>query len=106
RVKELDPAMRTKSGIMLGLGETREEVLEVFSDLRQAQCDIVTVGQYLRPSARHLPVERYAPPEEFETLARDGKALGLPYVFAGPFVRSSYNAAEVYAGLKDDSKNR
>ncbi len=94
KVKELDPGMLTKSGIMVGLGETREEILEVMADLRAAGCDILTIGQYLRPSQRHVPVERFYPPEEFESLAEHGRELGFRHVEAGPLVRSSYHAQQ------------
>ncbi len=82
----------TKAGLMLGLGEQHEELLSVFSDLRDVGCDILTLGQYLRPSAEHLPVERYVPPEEFAALRRSAIALGFRHVEAGPLVRSSYHA--------------
>ena len=91
-VKELRPQMLTKSGLMVGLGETVEEVVQVLKDLRSIGCDIVTIGQYIRPTARHLPVARYVTPEEFAELERIGYELGFKYVFAGPFVRSSYLA--------------
>jgi len=91
-VKELRPQMLTKSGLMVGLGETVEEVVQVLKDLRFIGCDIVTIGQYIRPTARHLPVARYVTPEEFAELERIGYELGFKYVFAGPFVRSSYLA--------------
>ncbi|MFA0768727.1 MAG: hypothetical protein OXFUSZZB_002055 [Candidatus Fervidibacter sp.] len=91
-VKGLQPTMLTKSGLMLGLGETMDEVVQVLKDLRQVGCDIVTIGQYLRPTLRHLPVVRYVPPEEFTELERIGYQLGFRFVFAGPFVRSSYLA--------------
>jgi lipoic acid synthetase len=94
RVKGRHPAMATKSGLMLGLGERDDEVLDVFRALRAARVDIVTVGQYLRPSAWNLPVVEYATPERFEALRRAGEELGFAYVFAGPFVRSSYRAEE------------
>ncbi len=94
RVKTRHPKMLTKSGLMLGLGETDAEVLEVFSALRTAGVDIVTVGQYLRPSAWNLPVVEYATPERFENLRAAGEELGLGRVFSGPFVRSSYRAEE------------
>jgi len=82
----------TKSGLMVGLGEERRELREVMADLRSAGCDIVTIGQYLRPSAKHLPVARFYPPEEFEELAGEARALGFRHVEAGPLVRSSYHA--------------
>lgn len=91
-VKRLRPDLRTKSGLMLGLGETVEEVFETLADLRAVGCDLVTLGQYLRPSPRHLPVVRYLPPEEFEELGRQARLLGFREVASGPFVRSSYHA--------------
>jgi len=87
--------LQNKSGLMLGLGEALEEVQQTLRDLRaQADCDILTLGQYLSPSAAHLPVSRYWTPEEFEELGRYAKALGFPHVASGPFVRSSYFAEE------------
>jgi len=88
-------AFRTKSGLMLGLGETEEELLEVFRALAAAEVDILTLGQYLRPTRHQMPVRRYVPPEEFAELGRKAKALGLRTVYAGPLVRSSFNAHEV-----------
>jgi lipoic acid synthetase len=82
----------TKSGLMLGLGETTDELLRVFSDLRRVGCHILTLGQYLRPSTDQLPVERYVPPEEFASLRERALALGFRHVEAGPLVRSSYHA--------------
>jgi len=82
----------TKTGLMLGLGETQEELASVFKDLRSIGCDILTLGQYLRPSGEHLPVERYVPPEEFTALGAEALALGFRHVEAGPLVRSSYHA--------------
>jgi len=90
--KRLRPDLRTKSGLMLGLGETRAELLEVLGDLRGAHCDILTLGQYLQPSAAQLPVDRYLAPEEFEEIAAAARALDFAYVEAGPLVRSSYHA--------------
>ena len=90
--KELDPALKTKSGMMVGLGETRDEIFQVMTDLHESGVDIMTIGQYLRPSAKHLPVERYYPPEEFEPFVEFGKELGFQHVEAGPLVRSSYHA--------------
>jgi lipoyl synthase len=95
RVKRLEPRIKTKSGLMLGLGETREEILDTLADLREAQCDLLTLGQYLRPSPQHLPVERYVPPEEFEELGRQARQLGFLQVASGPFVRSSYHARDM-----------
>jgi lipoic acid synthetase len=97
-VKGLCPQMLTKSGLMVGLGETMEEVVQVLKDLRSVGCDIVTIGQYIRPTARHLPAARYVTPEEFAELERIGYELGFKYVFAGPFVRSSYLADVAFEG--------
>ena len=88
------PAIPTKSGLMLGLGETAEEVLTVMRDLRAAGVRILTLGQYLRPSPRHLPIVRYVPPSEFEDFRRAGYSMGFAHVESGPLVRSSYHAAE------------
>ncbi len=90
--KELCPTAKTKSGVMVGLGETREEVLEVMVALREAGIDIMTIGQYLQPSAKQLPVERFVTPEEFADYEREGYARGFAFVESGPLVRSSYHA--------------
>jgi len=90
--KELDPAAVTKSGIMVGLGETWDEVLQVMRDLRDHDVDILTVGQYLRPTRNHLPIMRYWHPEEFTRLHDEGMAMGFQWVESGPLVRSSYHA--------------
>lgn len=92
KFKEQYPDIPTKSGLMLGLGETNEEVIEVMKDLRAHSGDMLTLGQYLQPSLHHLPVERFVPPEEFEQLGREGEALGFSNVASGPMVRSSYHA--------------
>ena len=84
--------MLTKYGIIVGLGETREEILETMGDLRGAGVDLLTLGQYLRPSPRHLPVARFYHPDEFRELAALGEAMGFRHVEAGPLVRSSYHA--------------
>jgi lipoic acid synthetase len=89
------PAFQTKSGLMLGLGEGESELLGVFRALAEAGVDILTLGQYLRPTRHQLPVKRYVPPEEFEDLGRQAKAFGFRTVYAGPLVRSSFNAHEV-----------
>jgi lipoyl synthase len=94
RTKELDPTIRTKSGLMLGVGERREEVVQTMVDMRESAVDIVTIGQYLRPSLLHLPVERFVPPEEFAELKQVGQGLGFRHVESGPLVRSSYHAHE------------
>ena len=90
--KQLNPSVLTKSGLMLGLGETLDEVREVMRDLRDHDVDMVTLGQYLQPSRDHLALERYVHPDEFSELARDAKALGFSHVASGPLVRSSYHA--------------
>jgi lipoic acid synthetase len=90
--KRLRPAIPTKSGLMLGLGETPDEVLSVMRDLRAHDVDILTLGQYLRPSPKHLPIIRYVPVEEFDEFRREGLAMGFAHVEAGPLVRSSYHA--------------
>lgn len=95
QVKDLSPGCPTKSGLMLGLGEKIEEVMEVCADLRSAGVDMLTLGQYLQPTLAHLPVERYVPPEEFETLGNLIRKLGFRMVASGPFVRSSYHAGEM-----------
>jgi lipoic acid synthetase len=90
--RETGSAMKTKSGLMAGLGETRDELLATLSDLRGAGCDIATVGQYLQPHERRLPVEKYYTPEEFDDLRREAEAMGFFRVESGPLVRSSYHA--------------
>ena len=90
--RELSPGTPTKSGLMLGLGETPEEVLDVMKDLRAHQVGILTLGQYLRPSLKHLPILRFVPPAEFDELREAGFAMGFAHVEAGPLVRSSYHA--------------
>jgi lipoic acid synthetase len=91
--KRVAPGTPTKSGLMLGLGETAAEVLEVMRDLRSRGVDILTLGQYLRPSPKHVPIARYATPEEFEELRRAGYEMGFMHVESGPLVRSSYHAS-------------
>jgi len=93
-LKRTAPAKIIKSAIMLGLGETEEEVRSVLDDLLTAGATALAVGQYLRPTARELPVERFLPPEEFDRWAREARALGFAFVASGPYVRSSYRAAE------------
>ncbi|MCH2209891.1 MAG: lipoyl synthase [Fuerstiella sp.] len=95
QVKHEAPDIPTKSGLMLGLGETREELLDVCSDLRRVGCDMITLGQYLQPTADHLPVDRYVPPEEFDEIGDECRKLGFRMVASGPFVRSSYHAGEM-----------
>jgi lipoic acid synthetase len=90
--KRRRPGLRTKTGLMLGLGEEREEVVAVLHDLVQVGCDILTLGQYLQPSRQHLPIARHLPPEEFAELGHHARSLGFRHVESGPLVRSSYNA--------------
>jgi lipoic acid synthetase len=92
------PGSSTKSGFMVGLGETDEEVVCVLADLRAVGVDIVTIGQYLRPTRDHEPVQRYVTPEAFRELTSRARALGFPTVYSGVFVRSSFNAEEVFRG--------
>ena len=94
RVKEIDPSMATKSGIMVGLGETMEEVKQTLLDLRAHGCELLTVGQYLRPSEKHLPIARFWHPDEFAAVGEFARAAGFRYVESGPLVRSSYHAAD------------
>jgi lipoic acid synthetase len=98
-VKGFNPGKITKSGLMLGLGEEKEEVLQVMANLRSVSCDLLTLGQYLQPSGRHHPVVRYIPPEEFEELRREGEEMGFRGVFSAPLVRSSFHAAEVFGKI-------
>ncbi len=95
RIKRAAPGIRTKTGMMLGLGETLHEVLDVLADLCRAGCEFLTLGQYLQPSPAQTPVARYVPPEEFDHLAELARAMGFAAVAAGPFVRSSYHADEM-----------
>jgi lipoic acid synthetase len=99
RVKERAPEIPTKSGLMLGLGETEEEILAVSADLKSVGCEMITIGQYLQPTPQHLPVERYVPPEEFEAIGAQVRKLGFKLVASGPFVRSSYHAGEMATAL-------
>lgn len=94
RVKEYDSGIYTKSGIMLGLGETEEQVVSLLKDLKGVGCDFITIGQYLRPSPQHHPVVEYVPPEVFDRLGEIARAMGFSYVASAPLVRSSYNAEE------------
>lgn len=96
-VKREVPATVTKSGLMLGIGETTEELLEVLADLRGVGCDVLTLGQYLAPTLKHIRVARFLPPAEFDELARLARSLGFKQVVSGPFVRSSYHADEMVA---------
>ncbi len=93
--KKLRPETRTKTGFMLGLGETTAELMDALADLRDVGCEYLTLGQYLRPSPRHLPVARYVPPVEFDELGRLARSMGFARVASGPFVRSSYHADDM-----------
>lgn len=99
RAKSVSPDTPTKSGMMLGLGERHDEVLEVLEDLRHAGCDVITLGQYMRPSISHHPVERFLTPDEFSWYEQVGKEMGFRYIAAGPLVRSSYMAPTVFEQL-------
>jgi len=98
RIKRREATIRTKTGLMLGLGETRDELLDTLADLLEAGCELLTLGQYLQPSSAQLPVERYLPPEEFDELGRAALRMGFVKVASGPFVRSSYHAREMLEG--------
>ncbi|UCD71567.1 MAG: lipoyl synthase [Syntrophobacterales bacterium] len=100
RARELTPDIPTKSGLMLGLGEFSEELVQVFEDLVKVDCRILTLGQYLQPSAHHLPVVRYVPPQEFQRWRQVALEMGLREVVSGPLVRSSYGAGELYEALR------
>ncbi|MEP7240192.1 MAG: lipoyl synthase, partial [Devosia sp.] len=100
RVKELDPTMFTKSGIMVGLGEERNEVLALMDDLRSADVDFLTIGQYLQPTRKHTPVIRYVPPDEFASFATVARTKGFLLVSASPLTRSSHHAGEDFAALR------
>jgi lipoic acid synthetase len=97
--KKLDPEVLTKSGIMLGLGETMDEVKDTMRDLRSWGVDILTIGQYLQPSRKHLPIDRYYTPDEFQELKDFGLEIGFQWVESGPLVRSSYHAADQVRAL-------
>ena len=104
RVKELDPSMPTKSGIIVGMGEEWDEVVDTMRDLRAVGCDLLTVGQYLRPSDKHIPVARYYTPDEFDQLRSIGESLGFKHVASGPLVRSSYHADQQHTAALLPSK--
>ncbi len=95
QIKSQAPNMVTKAGLMLGLGETTDELFDVLADLRAVRCDVLTLGQYLAPTLKHIPVARFVPPAEFDELAVRARLLGFKQVVAGPFVRSSYHADEM-----------
>jgi len=99
-VKEIDPAQFTKSGLMLGLGESRDEVLQVMDDMRCAGVDFITLGQYLQPSRKHAPIDRFAAPDEFEALKTIAYSKGFLMVAASPLTRSSHHAGEDFEQLR------
>jgi len=101
RVKEKNPAILSKTGIMVGLGESAEEMHGVMDTLVEIKCDILTIGQYLQPSSEHLPVEEFVTPEQFEVYKKMGIQKGIPFVESGPFIRSSYNAARAMEVLNN-----
>ncbi|EJF90725.1 lipoyl synthase [Bartonella tamiae] len=100
QVKELDPTIFTKSGIMVGLGEERNEILQLMDDLRSADVDFMTIGQYLQPTRKHHPVIRFVPPDEFESLATIGKTKGFLHMASSPLTRSSHHAGDDFAALQ------
>jgi lipoyl synthase len=104
-VKARAPGTVTKSGLMLGLGETADEQLDVLADLRAVRCDTLTLGQYLAPTRKHIPVVRYLPPAEFEALAALARSLGFARVASGPFVRSSYHADEMVGAHAGENRS-
>ena len=103
-VKACDPTLPTKSGLMVGIGESDDEIEQTLTDLRQVGCDIVTIGQYLQPTAEHAPIDRFVTPEQFEQLAELAYDLGFAGVASGPFVRSSYHAAEVFDRAREGTR--
>lgn len=105
-VKETDPSIFTKSGIMVGLGETKDEVLQVMDDLRAADVDFMTIGQYLQPTPAHAPVDRYVTPDEFDYYARQARAKGFLMVSSSPLTRSSYHAGDDFAAMKAEREAR
>jgi lipoic acid synthetase len=106
RVKEIDPSMFTKSGLMVGLGETKEQVLQVMDDMRCADIDFLTIGQYLRPTLRHAPVDRYVHPDEFEFYTKMAYNKGFLMVSSSPLTRSSYHAGDSFAKMRDERNRR
>jgi len=106
QVKQLDASIFTKSGIMVGLGETQDEVLQVMDDMRSAEVDFMTIGQYLQPTPKHHPIDRFWTPDEFASLSRHGKAKGFLLISATPLTRSSYHADADFAALQAERKRR
>ena len=105
KAKELHPDTVTKSGIIVGMGETTQEVLETMTDLRAVDCDLLTIGQYLRPSVKHLPIGRFYHPAEFTDLADAGRAMGFRHVASGPLVRSSYHAGRQHVAAQSPARS-
>jgi lipoic acid synthetase len=101
----MHPEGLTKSGLIVGMGETREEVLGALADLRAVGVDIVTIGQYLRPTSRHRPIHRYVHPDEFAEYRTFGEGIGIPHVESGPLVRSSYHAGEATRGRRGERQS-
>jgi lipoic acid synthetase len=101
KAKQTDPSLPTKSGLMLGLGETSKEIEKTLQDLLDSGCDLLTLGQYLQPSKEHLPVERFVSPEEFDYWKETALEMGFSAVASGPLVRSSYHAKELYEKVAD-----
>jgi lipoic acid synthetase len=106
RAKELDPNVFTKSGLMVGLGETKEEIAQVMDDLRAADVDFLTIGQYLQPTPKHARIDRYVPPEEFASYATQARAKGFLLVSSSPLTRSSYHADSDFSALREARKAR
>ena len=106
KAKEFDPTTVTKSGIIVGMGETAQEVLETMRDLRRVDCDLLTIGQYLRPSANHLAIDRFYHPDEFAELGEAGRAMGFKHVASGPLVRSSYHADQQHVAAQSVTADR
>ena len=101
RVKQIDPTIFTKSGMMVGLGESRDEVHQVMDDLRSADVDFLTIGQYLQPTSKHAAIDRFVTPEEFEGMSKMARGKGFLMVSASPLTRSSYHAGDDFARLRD-----
>jgi lipoic acid synthetase len=100
QVKQLDPTIFTKSGIMVGLGEARDEVMQVMDDMRSADIDFITIGQYLQPTRKHAPIDRFVSPDEFEAMSTVARSKGFLMVSATPLTRSSHHADEDFEKLK------
>ena len=100
-IRRCNPAIRLKSGLMLGLGETTQELLDTLADLLEAGCRMLTLGQYLQPAADRLPVARYVPPQEFDELGQFARQMGFQQVASGPFVRSSYHARDMALAARE-----